>query len=163
MTTVSRPRNARSLVGTLLVGLAVALAASPAVAGVENPRDSAVVNAVQLDMATVKRLVAVANVQKTLDDPPPLFLRTKPGKVQKTLPELIAELHGAPELEAAVKAQGFTPREYLVTAMAWANAWFGYFLAQSGDDSAAKMGVPAAQLRFVEQHAAELKALQQND
>lgn len=163
MTHTYRPRAPRTLIGSLLLGLAVAFAAAPAIAGVENPRDSAAVNAVQLDMATVKRLVAVANVQKTLDDPPLLFLRTKPGKVQKTLPELIAELHGAPELEAAVKAQGFTPREYLVTAMAWANAWFGYFLAQSGDDAATKMGVPAAQLRFVEQHAAELKALQKAD
>lgn len=160
MTYAARPL---AFIGSLLLCLATAFVATPALAGVENPRDSAAVNAVRLDMPLVKRLVAVAKVQATLDDPPPLFLRTKPGKVQKTLPELLTELHGSPELEAAAKAQGFTPREYLVVAMAWANAWFGYHLKESGDDSAAKMGVPEAQLRFVEQHLAELKALQNDD
>lgn len=160
--TPSSPRSRHPRSWPLLaLALALACLAMPAWAGVENPRDTPAVQAVQFDMAMVKRLDAVRQAVEDIDDTPPLFMRTKPGKVQKTLDELLVELHTSAALEAAVKAQGFTPRQYLLGAMAWANAWFAYHLAKTGDNDHDRMNASPSQLRFVEQHYAELKALQE--
>ena len=147
----------------IVFALATACVMPPALAsGFENPTDSAAVRAVKLDMELVKRLDGVVAAIAEIDDVPPLFLQTKANKVPKTLPELEAELRTSTELQAAIAAQGFTPREYLLTAMAWGNAWIGYARVKEGDADA-KNAASAEQMAFVEQHFAELKALQQND
>ena len=151
-------RSARSFAALFFAAILASLA-SPALAGVENPEDTPSVQAVQFDMALVKRLNAVGQAIGKIDDAPTLYLRTKPNKVPKTLDELIAKVHASPATEAAIKAQGFTAKQYLVSVMAWANAWFGYHLDKSGGGDA--MHASPAQLRFVEQHYAELKALQE--
>lgn len=159
MTSVSRACH--SLLRRLAIAFALASAClvPPALAGVENPADRAAVRAVELDMGLIKRLDAVVTALDEADDTPPLFLRTRANKVPKTLPELEAELRTSPALQAAIAAQGFTPREYLLAAMAWTNAWLGYHLAKDGDKDAST-AASAAQMAFVERHYAELKALQ---
>lgn len=147
------------IAGALALLLGVAAPRAHA-AGIENPADRSAVQAVALSMDLVKRLDAVARVMNDMDDAPPLFLRTKADKVPKTLAELVTELRSSPQVVAAVEAQGFTPKTYLLSAMAWTNAWFGWALMQEGD--ATKSDATPAQLRFVQQNHAALQALQEN-
>ncbi|HET8897828.1 MAG TPA: hypothetical protein VFN09_03500 [Rhodanobacteraceae bacterium] len=136
------------------------LALPIAFAGVENPADTPKVQSVELSMKLIERLDAVANAAGDMNDRPALFMRTKANKVPKTLGELSTELKASPIMLSAIESQGFTPREYLVSAMAWANTYFGYHLIKDGDESA-RTSISASQLKFIETHYDELKALQE--
>lgn len=142
----------------LFLASALACFTAPALAGVENPADTPKVHAVHLDMQLVKRLVAVQRATDKVEDLPPLYMRTKEHKVSKTLDELVAELHTSPPLEAAIKAQGFTPKEYLVSMMAFIDATFGYqFRLEGNEDYVKQQNISEAHLAFVKAHFEELK------
>lgn len=155
-----RPALHRLLTGAALA-VALACSAPPALAGIENPADTAAVHAVRLDMALVKRLVAVSRATERIEDAPPLYARTKEHKVPKTLDELVAEVHTSPPLEAAIKANGFTPRGYLLAAMAFVDAGVGYAMRLSGnEDMLRSQNISEEHLAFIKAHYAELKAQQ---
>lgn len=150
------PSVRRPLSGAVLA-IALACCASPALAGVENPADTAAVHAVRLDMPLVKRLAAVQRAVEDVDDAPHLYARTKEHKVPKTLDELVAEVHTCPPLEAAIKAQGFTPESWLLAAMALADAGLGYQLRASGHEEMLKgQNISEAHMAFIKAHLAEL-------
>ena len=157
----SRPRAPRGTAWLpgLTLALALACFGPPALAGTENPANTPEIHAVHLDMPLVKRLVAVQKVTDKIEDAPPLYTRTKENKVPKTLDELVAEVHTCPPLEAAIKAQGFTPREYLAASLAFVDALFGYGFRLSGDEQYLKgQDISEAHMAFIKAHYKELTA-----
>lgn len=159
-TTLPCARRAMFLfVLTLTLGLPCFIA--PALAGTENPADTPAVHAVHLNMPLVKRLLAVQRATEHIEDLPPLYARTKPGKVPKKIDELVAEVHTSPPLEAAIKAQGFTPREYLLGSLALIDATFGYQFRLSGHEEYLKgQNISEQHMAFIKAHYQELTALQ---
>lgn len=145
----------------LILTFVLACLAAPALAGTENPADTPEIHAVHLDMSLLKRLVAVQKAIDKIEDVPPLYTRTKENKVPKTLDELVAEVQTCPPLEAAIKAQGFTPRKYLAASLAFIDASFGYQFRQSGNEQYLKdQNISEAHMAFIKAHYEELKASQ---
>lgn len=137
----------------------IACFASPAWAGMENPADTPTIHAVRLDMALVKRLAAAQRAMGDIEDAPPLYMRTKANHVPKTLDELVAELRTCPRCEATVKAQGFTPRDYLAASLAFGDAMLGYQFRMSGNAEFIKdQNISETHMAFVKAHYAELTA-----
>lgn len=152
-TFLRQPRLLAALLAT------IACLASPAWAGMENPADTPTIHAVRMDMALVKRLAAAQRAVGDIEDAPPLYMRTKPNHVPKTLDELVAELRTCPRCEAAVKAQGFTPGEYLAASLAFGDAMLGYQFRMSGNAEFIKdQNISETHMAFVKAHYAELTA-----
>lgn len=137
----------------------IACLATPAWAGMENPADTPAIHAVRLDMALVKRIAAVQRATGEIEDAPPLYMRTKPNHVPKTLDELVAEVRTCPACEAAIKAQGFTPREYMAAALAFGDAMLGYqFRASGNEEYTRNQNISETHMAFIKAHYAELTA-----
>jgi hypothetical protein len=103
--------------------------------------------------------MAVQLATDKIEDAPPLYTRTKAHHVPKTLDELVAEVHTCPPLEAAIKAQGFTPREYLLASLAIVDAMFGYQFRLAGQEQYLKdQNISETHMAFIKAHYAELTA-----
>lgn len=161
---LSLPSPLRRAFAVLAVATMLALVAPLASAGVENPRDTPAVHAVHMDMDLMRKIVAINKERDGLEQDSDLFMRTKANHVQKTLDELIAEVHANPPLEAIIARHGLSTREYLLAAMAFSDAGIGLAMTESGEaDYVRKQHVSAEHMAFIKAHQDEIAQLGGDD
>jgi hypothetical protein len=160
---LSLPSSLSRALGALAVATALALASPFASAGVENPGDTPAVHAVRMNVDLLHHVIAINKAREALDQDSMLFMRTKANHVPKTIDELIAEVHANPQLEAVITRHGLTPRQYLLAAMAFADAGLGVTMLEAGEtETVRKQNISAEHMAFIKAHWDEIGQLDDN-
>jgi hypothetical protein len=117
----------------------------------------------QLTMADMRKWAAAnANLKKIAAENPQLEQDDDDDDSSKSLDEIEARIDSTPAARKAVAAAGLTAREYAVISWAYVQAAFAHIALEQGADPnkiAREAGIHPANLRFVKEHAAELKKL----
>ncbi|QRP62826.1 hypothetical protein I6J77_11860 [Rhodanobacter sp. FDAARGOS 1247] len=144
-----------------LVIACACLALPPAaIAGAENPQDSAAVHAVTLTADLLERMSqAVHETDAALESTEgSLLVLTDDQDRPKTVATLTAEVEANAAARAILARHHLDARQFVLTSLALINGYSAAMLLQSHspvhpDD------VPAAQLHFCQQHMAVIKAM----
>jgi hypothetical protein len=153
----------RSLGGIAIACVFAALPLS-AIAGAENPRDTAAVHSVALTADLLDRMSqAVREINAALKDTEDsLMMLTDDQDRPKTVATLTTEIETNPAASAALARHHLDARQFVLTSLALID---GYSVAMLLDGHAPihPDDTPAAQLRFCQKHMAEIKAMYADD
>jgi hypothetical protein len=131
-----------------------------AIAGAESPQDSVAVHSVTLTVDLLDRMSqAVREANGALQDSEDsvMVLTDDEGR-PRTVAALTTEVNANPATRAALARHHLDAHQFVLTSLALIDGYTAAMLLQSHspvhpDD------VPAAQLRFCQQHMAEIKAM----
>jgi hypothetical protein len=157
---LSLPSLPYRALGALALATVMALVSPIASAGVENPGDTPTVHAVRMNVDLLHRVIAINKEREALDQDSMLFMRTKDNHVPKTIDELVAEVHSNPQLEALIARHKLSPRQYLLAAMAFADAGLGVTMLEAGEtETVRKQNISAQHMAFIKAHWDEIGQL----
>ena len=131
-----------------------------AVAGAEAPQDSAAVHAVALSADLLDRMsqaIREANAALKDSEDSVMVLTDDQGR-PRTVAALIAEVDANPATHAALARHHLDARQFVLTSLALIDGYSAAMLLESRSPMHPE-DVPAAQLRFCQQHMAQIKAM----
>lgn len=142
--------------------LACAFIALPlsAIAGAETPQDSAAVHAVTLSADLLDRMsqaIREANTALKDSEDSVMVLTDDQGR-PRTVAALTAEVDANPATRAALARHHLDARQFVLTSLALIDGYSAAMLLQS-HTSIHPDDVPTVQLRFCQQHMAQIKAM----
>lgn len=157
---VRHPHACRHTLGRVAIACAFIAPPLSAIAGAEAPQDSAAVHAVTLTTDLLQRMsqaVREANAALESTEDSVMVLTDDQGR-PRTVAALTAEVGANPATRAALARHHLDARQFVLTSLALIDGYTAAMLLQSHapvhpDD------VPATQLRFCQQHMAEIKAM----
>jgi len=140
---------------------AMLLACAPAVLA-QTPEEKAL-GAYSLDMTKLNKTAAVSERVATMVQANP-SLATKyekeASKADESLDQTIKSLEKIPELSNAVRAEGFTMRDYMMTTIVLAYGMAYRDMKKADARAEVPAGLSPANVRFMDQHAAEIQKVQ---
>lgn len=153
------------LLGSMLAAPSPAPAQNSAEHKAQLQKDELTLKAHTLTMDELTRFMeAGAAVHQAAKDHPELreyLEKSDNNDDQQTLDQLTAKFSGAPVVVSTLAAHGFTPRQFAIVTMTTVQASMAAFALQRGvkPNDAAFANVNPANIRFVQDHKAEIQAL----
>lgn len=142
--------------------LVAVLAVLPAVVLAQTPEEKAL-RAYSLDMTKLNKTAAVTEKVASLVQANP-SLATKyeaeAAKADESLDQTIKSLEKIPELQSAVRGEGFTMRDYMMTTIVLAYGAAYKDMKKADPRAEVPAGLSPANIKFIEQHAADIQKVQ---
>jgi len=140
----------------------VLLACLPALVMAQTAEEKAL-KAYSLDMTKVNKYAAVTErIAATVQANPSLATKyeSEASKADESLDQTIKSLEKIPELSSAVRAEGFTMRDYMMTTIVLAYGAAYAEMKKADPRAEVPAGLSPANVKFMDQHAAELRKIQ---
>lgn len=148
--------------GAFALAFMLAATSLPASAGMENPKDTATVHGVKLDVDLLHRVAAASkDAMATLDGQDSVFYINDDDDKPRTVDDVVAELTANPGIVAALRRHQLDVRQYVLASIAFANGYIAAARIKSeGEQSWGQLdhwGVSKAHARFCLDHLDEIK------
>jgi hypothetical protein len=145
-----------------LAPFALFLACLPALVLAQSAEEKAL-RAYGLDMTKLNKTAAVSEkVAAMVQANPSLATKyeNEASKADESLDQTIKSLEKIPELSSAVRAEGFTMRDYMMTTLVLAYGAAYREMKKVDPKAETPEGLSPANARFMDQHAAEIQKVQ---
>jgi hypothetical protein len=145
-----------------LIACLALLACVPSLAMAQSPEEKAI-GAYTLDMTKLNKYAAVTEKIAAMVQANPSLATKYEGEASKaneSLDETIKSLEKIPELSSAVRSQGFTMRDYMMTTLAVAFATMYREMKKADPRAELPAGVNPANVKLMDEHAAEVRKIE---
>ncbi len=156
------PALLRHGLGAFTLAFTLAAVSPTASAGMENPRDTAAVQAVALDVELLHHIIAISQeARAALDGQDSVFYLRDEHNRPRTVDAIVAELSARPGVMAVLKRHRLDVRQYVLATLALMNGYLAAMRIRStGESSWSQLdqwGVSKEHARFCMDHLDEIQ------